>query len=146
CDRRLQDRPPRPVPHGLPRLVGVFDRKGVTSVSVTQSFDTTSSMEWLRSERRLFEEVHINLAYRWFCWLGLGGDVVNHSAFSTHHHSRFRDSNLLRERFEATVRPCISEAWSGSHGFTSDANASARPKDWTRSIGRRLPSTVRTIR
>src|SRR6202451_4230539 len=29
----------------------------------------------IRSERRLCEEVHLNLAYRWFCRLGLdGGD------------------------------------------------------------------------
>jgi transposase len=27
----------------------------------------------LRSERRLCEEVHLNLAYRWFCRLGLDG-------------------------------------------------------------------------
>jgi transposase len=27
----------------------------------------------IRSERRLCEEVHLNLAYRWFCRLGLDG-------------------------------------------------------------------------
>src|ERR1700676_3194635 len=29
----------------------------------------------IRSERRLCEEVHLNLAYRWFCRLGLDGHV-----------------------------------------------------------------------
>ena len=29
----------------------------------------------IRSERRLCEEIHLNLAYRWFCRLGLDGDV-----------------------------------------------------------------------
>ena len=29
----------------------------------------------IRSERRLCEEVHLNLAYRWFCRLGLDGEV-----------------------------------------------------------------------
>jgi hypothetical protein len=29
----------------------------------------------IRSERRLCEEVHLNLAYRWFCRLGLEGDL-----------------------------------------------------------------------
>jgi transposase len=29
----------------------------------------------IRSERRLCEEVHLNLAYRWFCRLGLDADV-----------------------------------------------------------------------
>jgi hypothetical protein len=29
----------------------------------------------IRSERGLCEEVHLNLAYRWFCRLGLDGAV-----------------------------------------------------------------------
>ena len=36
----------------------------------------------IRSERRLCEEVHLNLAYRWFCSLGLTGEVPDHSTFS----------------------------------------------------------------
>src|SRR5256885_13071728 len=36
----------------------------------------------IRSERRLCEEVHLNLAYRWFCRLGLDGQVPDHSTFS----------------------------------------------------------------
>ena len=35
----------------------------------------------IRSERRLCEEVHLNLAYRWFCRLDLGGAVPDHSTF-----------------------------------------------------------------
>ena len=42
----------------------------------------------IRSERRLCEEVHLNLAYRWFCQLGLDGDVPNHSTFSKALHGR----------------------------------------------------------
>src|SRR5215472_3577630 len=33
----------------------------------------------IRSERRLCEEVHLNLAYRWFCRLGLDDAVPDHS-------------------------------------------------------------------
>ncbi len=44
----------------------------------------------IRSERRLCEEVHLNLAYRWFCRLGLDGDVPDHSTFSKNRHGRFR--------------------------------------------------------
>ena len=58
----------------------------------------------IRSERRLCEEVHLNLAYRWFCRLGLDGEVPDHSTFSKNRHGRFRDSDLLREVFETTVR------------------------------------------
>lgn len=58
----------------------------------------------IRSERRLCEEVHLNLAYRWFCRLGLEGAVPDHSTFSKNRHGRFRDSDLLREVFETSVQ------------------------------------------
>jgi transposase len=44
----------------------------------------------IRSERRLCEEVHLNLAYRWFCRLGVEGKVPDHSTFSKNHHGRKR--------------------------------------------------------
>ncbi len=76
----------------------------------------------IRSERRLCEEVHLNLAYRWFCRLGLDGDVPDHSTFSKNRHGRFRDSDLLRELFEMTVRLCIEEGLVGGDGFAVDAS------------------------
>ena len=42
----------------------------------------------IRSERRLCEEVHLNLAYRWFCRLDLSAPVPNHSTFSKNRPSR----------------------------------------------------------
>ncbi len=36
----------------------------------------------VRSERRLCEEVHLNLAYRWFCRLELTDQIPDHSTFS----------------------------------------------------------------
>ena len=50
----------------------------------------------IRSERRLCEEVHLNLAYRWFCRLGLEGKVPDHSTFSKNRHGRFRESDTFR--------------------------------------------------
>ena len=76
----------------------------------------------IRSERRLCEEVHLNLAYRWFCRLGLDGDVPDHSTFSKNRHGRFRDSNLLRELFETTVHRCIEEGLVGGENFAVDAS------------------------
>jgi IS5 family transposase len=76
----------------------------------------------IRSERRLCEEVHLNLAYRWFCRLGLDGAVPDHSTFSKNRHGRFRDSDLLRELFEMTVARCISEGLVGGEGFAVDAS------------------------
>src|SRR5687768_4954984 len=76
----------------------------------------------IRSERRLCDEVHLNLAYRWFCRLGLEGAVPDHSTFSKNRHGRFRDSDLLRRLFEATVKRCIDEGLVGGDGFAVDAS------------------------
>ena len=66
----------------------------------------------IRSERSLCEEVHLNLAYRWFCRLGLDDDMPDHSTFSKNRHGRFRESDLLRKLFETVVRRCIAEGLS----------------------------------
>src|ERR1043165_8394553 len=76
----------------------------------------------IRSERRLCEEVHLNLAYRWFCRLWLDGDVPDHSTFSKNRHGRFRDSDLLRRLFEITLRRCIDEGLVGGESFAVDAS------------------------
>jgi transposase len=76
----------------------------------------------IRSERRLCEEVHLNLAYRWFCRLGLDGDVPDHSTFSKNRHGRFRESDLLRELFDTVLRRCVAEGLVGGEGFAVDAS------------------------
>jgi transposase len=50
----------------------------------------------LRSERRLCSEVQVNLAYRWFCKLGIE-DNTDHSVFCRAWHERFRESDALRQ-------------------------------------------------
>ena len=76
----------------------------------------------IRSERRLCEEVHLNLAYRWFCRLGLEGAVPDHSTFSKNRHGRFRESDLLRQLFDMVLRRCMSEGLVGGEGFAVDAS------------------------
>ena len=76
----------------------------------------------IRSERRLCEEVHLNLAYRWFYRLDLDGAVPDHSTFSKNRHGRFRDSDLLRKLFELTVERCMAEGLVGAEGFAVDAS------------------------
>jgi transposase len=79
----------------------------------------------VRSERRLCDEIHLNLAYRWFCRLGLEGDVPDHSTFSKNRHGRFRDSDLLRQVFESVVVRCMEEGLVGGEGFAVDASVIA---------------------
>ena len=77
----------------------------------------------VRSERRLCEEVHLNLAYRWFCRLGLDGDVPDHSTFSKNRYGRFRDGDLLRRLFETVVvARCMAEGLVRGEAFAVDAS------------------------
>jgi transposase len=76
----------------------------------------------IRSERRLCDEVHLNLAYRWFCRLGLDGAVPDHSTFSKNRHGRFRQSDLFRRVFESVLRRCVEERLVGGEGFAVDAS------------------------
>jgi len=76
----------------------------------------------IRSERRLCEEVHLNLAYRWFCRLGLEGRVPDHSTFSKNRHGRFRQSDTFRFVFETVLRRCMSEGLVQGEGFAIDAS------------------------
>ncbi|WP_413220012.1 IS1182 family transposase [Tritonibacter mobilis] len=76
----------------------------------------------LRSERRLCQEVHLNLAYRWFCRLGLEDKVPDHSSFSKLRHGKFRDSDIFRVVFEHVVAQCIAHDLVGGQGFAVDAS------------------------
>jgi len=76
----------------------------------------------IRSERRLCEEVDLNLAYRWFCRLGLDGAVPDHSTFSKNRHGRFRDAEVFRFVFEQVVGECIEAGLVAGEGFAVDAS------------------------
>jgi putative transposase len=76
----------------------------------------------IRSERRLCEEVRLNLAYRWFCRLGLEDPVPDHSTFSKNRHGRFRDSGMFRHVFEGVLARCMKEGLVGGEGFAVDAS------------------------
>jgi transposase len=76
----------------------------------------------IRSERRLCQEVKVNLAYRWFCGLGLEDKVPNHSTFSVNRHGRFRASDILRKVFDETVCGCMASGLVGGEGFAVDAS------------------------
>lgn len=74
------------------------------------------------SKRRLCEEVHLNLVYRWFYRLGLSDPIPNHSTFSKNRHGRFRESKLLRHLFEKTVAHCIANGLVSGQRFAADAS------------------------
>lgn len=100
----------------------------------------------IRSERRLCEEVHLNLAYRWFCRLDLADRVPDHATFSKNRHGRFRDSDLLREVFDGTVRACITAGLVGGERFAVDASLVEADASKSRAVARTdwNPDTVDT--
>jgi transposase len=76
----------------------------------------------IRSERQLCSEVQVNLAYRWFCKLGIEDGIPDHSVFSRARHERFRQSDALRRVFEGVVVKCIAAGLVGGEGFSIDAS------------------------
>ena len=77
----------------------------------------------IRSERALCREVQLNLAYRWFCDLGIEDRIPDHSAsFSRARNERFRDNDIFRRVFERVVGACIAAGLVGGEGFAVDAS------------------------
>lgn len=76
----------------------------------------------IRSERQLCAEVQVNLAYRWFCGLGLEDRIPDHSVFSRARHERFRDADAFRRVLERVVGSYIAEGLVGGGAFSVDAS------------------------
>ena len=76
----------------------------------------------IRSERALCREVQLNLAYRWFCGLGIEDKIPDHSAFTRARNERFRAHDIFRQVFERVVASCIKAGLVGGKGFAVDAS------------------------
>jgi transposase len=76
----------------------------------------------IRSETRLCEDVHLNLAYRWFCRLGLEGPVPDRSTFSKNRHGRFAAGDVMRRVFETVVAVCADAGLIGGTGGLVDGS------------------------
>jgi transposase len=88
----------------------------------------------LRSERLLCREVKVNLAYRWFCGLGIEDKIPDHSAFSRARNERFHHSDIFRRVFERVVEACIAAGLVGGEGFAVDASLIVADANKQRSI------------
>jgi transposase len=76
----------------------------------------------IRSERLICSEVQVNLAYRWFCKLGIEDAIPDHSAFSRARNERFRGGDVFRRVFERVVEACIAAGLVGGEGFAVARN------------------------
>jgi transposase len=88
----------------------------------------------IRSERLICREVQVNLAYRWFCKLGIEDAIPDHSAFSRARNERFREGEVFRRVFERVVEACIAAGLVGGEGFAVDASLIAADANKQRSI------------
>ena len=61
----------------------------------------------IRSERRLEEEITLNMAYRRFCGFDLMDAIPDHSTFSQNRRRRFRDDGIFRKIFNRIVGDCV---------------------------------------
>ncbi|MHC2381467.1 transposase [Bradyrhizobium liaoningense] len=81
----------------------------------------------IRSERLICREVQVNLAYRWFCKLGIEDAIPDHSAFSRARNERFREGDVFRHMFERVVEGCIAAGLVGGDGFAVPVGRSKSP-------------------
>ena len=83
-------------------------RKSIDPVSLIKML-LVGFLYGIKSERRLVDEVGLNLAYRWFCGFDLTDKIPNHSLFSQNRKRRFTDSKIYRNIFNQVVRLCIEK-------------------------------------
>ena len=63
----------------------------------------------IKSERRLVQEVQLNIAYRWFCGFELGEKIQDHSTFSKIRVHKWNKRGFFHQAFLEIVRCCIEQ-------------------------------------
>jgi transposase len=76
----------------------------------------------IRAERRLEEEVTLNIAYKWFCGFDLTDTIPDHSTFSQNRRRRFTDSSIFRQIFNRIVRDCMEMGLVSGETAVSDGS------------------------
>lgn len=97
----------------------VIGRKSIDPVSLIKML-FVGYLYGIKSERRLVEEVSLNLAYRWFCGFDLMDKIPNHSLFSQNRKRRFTDSTIFRDIFNHVVRLCVEKGIVSGETAVSD--------------------------
>ena len=59
------------------------------------------------SERKLMDEIQVNIAYRWFLGIGLDEAVPDHSTLSQLRRRKFNGSHIFEDIFDEIVKKCI---------------------------------------
>ena len=81
----------------------------------------------VKSERRLEEEVNYNLAYKWFCGLGLTEKAPDATTLSVNRKRRFRDNDIAERIFDEILRQAIEKGLvSGKVLYTDSTHVKAQ--------------------
>ena len=76
----------------------------------------------IKSERRLVEEVQLNIAYRWFCGFELDDTIPNHSTFSKTRTQKWQQSSLFQKAFYEIVKQCIDSGLIDGEAMAADGS------------------------
>jgi transposase len=81
----------------------------------------------IKSERRLEEEINYNIAYKWFCGLGLTEKAPDATTLSANRRRRFRDNNIAEQIFDGILRQAIEKGLvSGKVLYTDSTHVKAK--------------------
>ena len=76
----------------------------------------------IKSERRLVEEIRLNIAYRWFCGFRLTDKIPDHSLFGQNRKREWGDSRIFEEVFFEVVRACMQAGLVDGEDMVSDGS------------------------
>ena len=75
----------------------------------------------IESERRIEQEIQVNMAYLWFLGLDLDDRIPDHSTISQNRRRRFDGENLFRSLFEHILRQCMEKGLVDGRIILSDS-------------------------
>lgn len=75
----------------------------------------------IESERRIEQEIQVNMAYRWFLGIDLDGRVPDPCTISQNRRRRFKGENLFRSLFEHILHLCMEKGLVGGKLILTDS-------------------------
>ncbi|MDD3706204.1 MAG: IS1182 family transposase [Clostridiaceae bacterium] len=90
-----------------------YDDKGRASIDPVVLFKMTliQALDGIRSEEKLVDDIHHNMAYRWFLGYGLTETIPDHSTISYSRKVRFKDSTVYEDIFNEIVLMAINQGF-----------------------------------
>ena len=90
-------------------VASYYPANGCPSVGPVSMFKMllVGYLHGVKSERRLIQEVQLNIAYRWFCVFELTDKILDHSTFSKTRQRKWNKSCLFQAVFLEIIRHCV---------------------------------------